>query len=292
MVPGIDPKVDYVFKWLFGVDRNRDLLISLINAVLDWPEDRRIVDVDILNPFNPKETPSDKFCILDIKARDQLGRRYNVEMQMLPSGDLKKRLPYYLAKWHQEQLEEGESYSVIQPTILICLLNGVLFDVPKYHLRFMLRERDLDLVFCDDLTLHLVQLPRFDVSINDVEEAIEKWIWFLRAGESMDAESIPPTLEDPAINKAMKELTVFSQTEMQRERYEARLKAVRDEQSRIEYATRTGLEQGEWTGRIKQCEELLGRPTTDDDELRQLTLDQLRDRKEELEQELQSRLSE
>jgi hypothetical protein len=35
MVPGIDPKVDIVFKRLFGTEANADLLIDLLNAVPD-----------------------------------------------------------------------------------------------------------------------------------------------------------------------------------------------------------------------------------------------------------------
>jgi hypothetical protein len=34
MILGIDPKVDYVFKWLFGKESHVALLLSLLNAVL------------------------------------------------------------------------------------------------------------------------------------------------------------------------------------------------------------------------------------------------------------------
>ena len=40
MVPGIDPKVDIVFKRLFGTEPNADLLIDLLNAVLAFPPSR------------------------------------------------------------------------------------------------------------------------------------------------------------------------------------------------------------------------------------------------------------
>ena len=51
MVPGIDPKVDYAFKRLFGSPANSSLLISLLNAVLAFPAARQIASVEILNPF-------------------------------------------------------------------------------------------------------------------------------------------------------------------------------------------------------------------------------------------------
>ncbi|MBQ8651401.1 MAG: PD-(D/E)XK nuclease family transposase, partial [Alphaproteobacteria bacterium] len=31
----LDPKLDYIFKNIFGVEKNKRLLISLLNAILD-----------------------------------------------------------------------------------------------------------------------------------------------------------------------------------------------------------------------------------------------------------------
>ena len=84
MVPGIDPKVDIVFKRLFGTEANADLLIDLLNAVLAFPPAGVVTAVEILNPFHDKEALDDKLSILDIKARDAAGRQFNVEMQVLP----------------------------------------------------------------------------------------------------------------------------------------------------------------------------------------------------------------
>jgi hypothetical protein len=50
MVPGIDPKVDYAFKRLFGREANQALAIHLLNAVLAPPLER-VVDLELLNPF-------------------------------------------------------------------------------------------------------------------------------------------------------------------------------------------------------------------------------------------------
>ena len=67
MVPGIDPKVDIVFKRLFGSEANADLLIDLLNAALGFTGDRLVVAVEILNPFNDKEKLDHMRGILDIK---------------------------------------------------------------------------------------------------------------------------------------------------------------------------------------------------------------------------------
>lgn len=95
MIVGIDPKIDYAFKCLFGRERNIALSRHLIQAVLKPPAQEQIVGLEILNPFNDKEALDDKLSIVDIKARDQLGRLFHIEMQMLADAVFGKRSLYY-----------------------------------------------------------------------------------------------------------------------------------------------------------------------------------------------------
>ena len=83
MILGIDPKVDYAFKYMLGRESTRTILIDVLNNVLDPTAGHEIRAVELLNPFNLQEALDDKLSILDIKARDQSGRQFNVEMQML-----------------------------------------------------------------------------------------------------------------------------------------------------------------------------------------------------------------
>ena len=77
MAVGIDPKVDYAFKWLFGRESSTGILIDLLHAVLSPPPEEQIVEIRVLNPFSEKMALDDKLAVLDIKARDQRGRREN-----------------------------------------------------------------------------------------------------------------------------------------------------------------------------------------------------------------------
>ena len=142
MILGIDPTVDYAFKHLLGRDATRPILIDVLDKVLAPAPGHHIQDIELLNPFNPKEAPDDKLSVLDIKARDQSGRLFNVEMQMLAYPAYQKRILYYGTRLHQQQLHEGEDYGTLRPTISISFLGHVLFpQVPDYHLRFRLLEQ-------------------------------------------------------------------------------------------------------------------------------------------------------
>lgn len=94
MRPGIDPKVDYVFKRLFDREPTWALLVHLLNALLKPLPDKAIIDVELLNPFSEQDALDDKLSIVDVKARDKSGRLFHVEMQMLAGGAFRGRVLY------------------------------------------------------------------------------------------------------------------------------------------------------------------------------------------------------
>ncbi|MEZ4527101.1 MAG: PD-(D/E)XK nuclease family transposase [Desulfobacterales bacterium] len=73
MKPGIDPKVDCVFKSILGKEENKNLLIHFLNAVLEPEPGKRIREVVLENPFNEKDFIGDKLSVVDVKALDEKG---------------------------------------------------------------------------------------------------------------------------------------------------------------------------------------------------------------------------
>ena len=160
MILGIDPKVDFAFKYMLGRDSTRAILIDVLNKVLEPPAGRRIQEIELMNPFNLQESLDDKFSILDIKARDESGQVYNIEMQMLAHPDYLKRILYYWSKLYQQQLHEGNQYAVLRPTISISFLDHVLFpDVTNHHLRFRLLEDHHHFAMTQDIEFHIINCP-------------------------------------------------------------------------------------------------------------------------------------
>jgi hypothetical protein len=51
MTLGIDPKVDYAFKWLFGNEQNTPILRHLLHAILNPGPEEQIVDLQILSSW-------------------------------------------------------------------------------------------------------------------------------------------------------------------------------------------------------------------------------------------------
>jgi len=292
MILGIDPKIDYAFKLLLGQEGTEALLIDVLNGVLQRPEGARVESVKILNPFNPKAAYDDKLSIVDVRARDQSGRLFNVEMQILSEPSFASRIIYYAARTFQQQLREGDDYEKLRPTISIFFLNHVLFpDVADYHLCFRLLENTHHFPLTDDLEFHFLELPKFRKEPEELVEGIEFWLYFLRHAEKMDTEAVPIPLRKPLIMKALQELEMVTHDEIKRIRYEERLESERTYAYNMRMSKQEGRQEGEMIGQqkgekigrqegvkigaIQMLERLLGKPETPLERFNGKSLDEL-----------------
>ena len=287
MILGIDPKVDYAFKWLFGNQKNTSILIHLLHAILNPAPEEQIVEIQILNPFNDKMALDEKLSILDIKARDQLGRQFNIEMQMLATANLKQRILYYWGKLYTEQLQSGQNYNLLKPTISICFVDGLLFPaVPEYHLWFQLISPQKGVVLTDHLRIHFFELPKFQRPLEALTTPLEAWLYFLRYAEDLNPESLPEPLDTPEIRQAMEVLMMLARVDIQKEIYEGRIKARRDERMRLIDTLAEGRAEGVLIGRIEFAQKLLRREVTPRAALEAMPLEALEALAVQLEREL------
>ena len=90
----LKPKNDYVFKKIFGDERNKDILIAFLKAILKID----IKDVQILNSELPKENIADKKSILDIRATIDNNVEIDVEIQVARTIYMPQRSLYYWSK--------------------------------------------------------------------------------------------------------------------------------------------------------------------------------------------------
>jgi predicted transposase/invertase (TIGR01784 family) len=136
------------------------------------------------------------------------------------------------------------------------------------------------------LELHIVELPKFTRSATELTTGCERWSYFLRHGDELDTERLPELLQTPTIQKAMEVLRMLTQSELEREKYEARLKYQRDELSRLHEARQEGrqlgAQLGELIGRVQSYEEFLKVEPTPRETLWAMTLEQLQQLLEQL----------
>jgi predicted transposase/invertase (TIGR01784 family) len=257
MKPQTDPKVDYAFKHVFGREQSKPALMSLLDAVLQPAAGQKITSLDLLNPFNEKEAIDDKLSVLDIKARDQSGRQFNVEMQMLGYGAFRQRVLYYWSKLYQAQLKDGDDYLILRPTIAVCFVDTPLFSaIADYHLTFELRERHHHTLFTDQTAVHILELAKFNKSVEELATSLDRWLFFLRHAEELDVDALPDSLDAPEIRWAMEDLIMISQDDRERELYESRLKMRRDVNTALAEKLEEGREEGRMEIQVRRIQSL------------------------------------
>ncbi|MHC0449680.1 MAG: Rpn family recombination-promoting nuclease/putative transposase [Candidatus Lariskella arthropodorum] len=258
----VNPRVDIAFKKLFGVEENKDLLMSLINAIVS--KEDQVADIELLNPYNPRNFRNDKLSVLDIKARGNTGRRYNIEIQISDEADYDKRALYYWAKLYTEQLQKGADYSSLNKAIGIHILNFLSIPgVEKYHNVFHLREKENGFHYFDDMELHTIELNKFDITNAELKEflpkiktSLDKWVMFLSRYDLLAKDKLPKELDDPSLEKAIDVLEEMNFSKAERDAYEAHRKWLMIEANTLKKAQADsfaeGLEKGKIEGQLAE----------------------------------------
>jgi predicted transposase/invertase (TIGR01784 family) len=212
--------------------------------------------------FNDKET------LLDIKAKDNEGKIYDIEIQSIGSREFIQRSLYYWAKLYASQLKTGHEYKKLNPVICINLLDFILFPEKKddlFHSCHMICDLDdLQTVLTDHLSIHYIELPRIKpVPENIPTDRLLKWAWFFREEGVVEEEDMKILIkDDPIFEKAHNTFNQFTANDELRDKYEARMKYEHDRAQAIsdgwedgrELGLELGLKEGLKKGILKTAE--------------------------------------
>ncbi len=224
----IDPKVDCVFKAILGAERNKNLLIDFLNAMLHADTQSSITKVELLNPYNEREFYTDKLSIVDVKAIDEQGQIYQIEIQLAVYPSLPARILYTWSDLYSQQLQSGEEYAALKTTYAVWLIDGILFeqDDRYYHQFSMQDEHGLHLTGHGGIVV--IELPKFHAA--QISNSQQRWIQFFNAGETItDPEHLPEWMQTPEMEQAMTTLKQFSEKELAYHQYQARQNYLREQ---------------------------------------------------------------
>lgn len=258
----IDPRVDIAFKKIFGVEENKDLLVSLINSIVS--QEDQVREVTLLNPYNHRNFKNDKLSILDIKATGEDGKRFNIEIQITDDDDYDKRALYYWAKLYTEQLQKAQGYASLSKAIGIHILYFTSIpEVTAYHNVFHITEKETGFPYFKNLELHTIELKKFagekreelkDV-IAKAKSALDIWSTFLTRHDLLNKDALPSTMDIPALKKALGVLEVMNFQEDELQAYEEHLKWLLMEDSALKKSEAKGFAKGKAEGKAEGREE-------------------------------------
>ena len=255
----LNPKIDFVFKKIFGSEEHPEILISFLNAVLK-PQ-KPIVSVEIKNSDLEKEYIEDKFSRLDVKALTSNKEIINIEIQLKNEYNMIQRSLYYWSKLYEEQLSEGDRYDKLSRTVCINILDFKYLKNDRFHNGYRLKEIETNEELTDLQEIHFIEIPklkRFE-STEEIVDLLEGWVEFLRDPESEVIRKLE--MSNKEIREAKDELYRLSRNSKERELYYLREKSLRDEISALanaeEKGLKEGLKQGLLEGKLESARSLL-----------------------------------
>ncbi|GHV50793.1 transposase [Synergistales bacterium] len=231
-------KLDFVFKLIFGDQRNIDILAGFLKAVLDIPEDE-YERLTVVDPYVKKENEDDKYGIVDVKVHTKSDGVVHVEVQVDPIPEMEERTLYYQSKMITEQVKTGDDYKEIKRVVSIIITDfDVVCGSDEYFHRFRYRSHHDGREFTrlsEINTLELKKLPK--IATDD-----DLWYWTKFIGAENDVEVLEMIAErSPVMKKAVGVLMELSADERNRMIAEDREKARRDWASRLRRAKRDGV---------------------------------------------------
>lgn len=255
----LNPKIDFVFKKIFGSEEHPEILISFLNAVLK-PK-KTIVSVEIKNSDLEKEYIEDKFSRLDVKALTSNKEIINIEIQLKNEYNMIQRSLYYWSKLYEEQLSEGDRYDKLSRTVCINILDFKYLKNDRFHNGYRLKEIETNEELTDLQEIHFIEIPklkRFE-STEEIVDLLEGWVEFLRDPESEVIRKLE--MSNKEIREAKDELYRLSRNSKERELYYLREKSLRDEISALanakEKGLKEGLKQGLFEGKLESARSFL-----------------------------------
>ncbi len=190
-----DPTNDVAFKKIFGDENKKEILISFLNAVLDFTGNDTIKSITIVNPYQVPKIEDLKNTILDIKAVDNNNNSFIVEMQVAKDKEFAKRSLYYTSKSYVSQLGISKEYSTLQKVYFIGILNFAILETQEYISRHLILDAKTLKQEIGDFEFTFIELPKFTKSLASLENSItDKWIYFIKNASNF--ELIPAELEN------------------------------------------------------------------------------------------------
>ncbi|MBU5352855.1 Rpn family recombination-promoting nuclease/putative transposase [Paenibacillus barcinonensis] len=252
----LDPRVDFVFKRIFGSEQNKDVLLAFLNSTFIETGEAPLTEITVINTYTDKDSPEDKQSILDIKAKTVEGKLINIEMQLFNPYHMEKRTLFYWSEMYFHQIKKGENYNLLKKCVTINILNYSCLDNERYHNVFHLREDHTGISLTDDIEIHVMELTKLEQHAVPLEQGgLVNWLLFLKGIDTSNWEVL--AMNEPMLKKAMDTLEFLSHDAATRMAYDARMKALSDEKSMIEGARAEGAAKGRLEGKQEMARELL-----------------------------------
>ena len=248
----VNPYTDFGFKKLFGTELNKDLLISLLNALFDRSaqqspgEPKQVVKDLRYLPTEKLESYGERRAVFDVYCEGENGEKFIVEMQKASQDFFKDRSVFYSAFPIIEQGKVGSDWDfhlndVYTVGILNFIFPGDEYDKDCFHHEVKLIDVEDKHVFYDKLTYVYLEMPKFSKTEDELVSMYDKWLFVLKNLSRLFER--PAALQERVFTRLFEQAEIAHFTPDESRIYEESLKQYRDMHNTIASAERRGRDE-------------------------------------------------
>ena len=182
----LDIKSDYIFKLVFGSEKNKNVLISFLNAV--FKNHPKVMDVQLKNTEITKILAENRSVRLDVTAEIENHTFVDVEIQVRNTGDIIDRGIQYLASlmvenFRAKPLSDQADYTypkVIGIWVLAEPVTSRLSAVNEAVMTFKKNQLETYQIASEKFRLFTIELTKFHPTKLSRQNMLDVWMTFLK----------------------------------------------------------------------------------------------------------------
>ena len=257
----INPLSDFGFKRLLATERNKDILIHLLNAFIS--EDSGVItDVTYLPTELLGVSENDKFVRFDLYCKNQNGDRFIVEMQNGWQKHYADRAIVYMARAAGQSVKKGDNlYENVKGvySLNIMAYNMAEFKGKKNFFWRVYLKDDQNKIFSKKNVLYFVELSKFAAQLETLDLADERNHWLYMLTQAVHLNQNDVEAMTPVFQRFYEECQITKFTDMDKRNYVRNVLEFEDVKEMLEcereIAEQAGFERGMEKGREEGREE-------------------------------------
>ena len=233
---------DFSFKYLFGKESNKDILLSFLNAIF---EGQKVIK-DLR--YNPSEhsgaEKQEKKILFDLLCTGSDGENFIIEMQRTDQRHFRDRAIFYMSRLISQQLSRGKHNweTPLNETYLIAILDFRLKDSePGTYLQdISLMNKDTFKKFYNRIGYKFLELPNFVKSESELITNLDKWVYLIKNLHLLD--QLPENLDEGVFKKVFNITEMSKLNKWQRMQYERDIRTMEAYEGGFSYAIEQATE--------------------------------------------------
>jgi len=227
---------DFSFKYLFGRESNKDILIAFLNALFEG--EKIIIDLKYSPTAHSGTEKQEKKILFDLLCTGSDGQHFIIEMHRMEQKHFRDRAIYYMSRLISQQLSKGKTNweKPLDEIYLIAILDFSLKDSDEgtYLQDICLMNKRTLKVFYERTGYKFLELTNFDKSERELITNLDKWVYLLKNMHLLD--KLPEFLNEGIFKKVFNITEMSKLTKEERMRYERDLKTKSDFEGGIAYS--------------------------------------------------------